>query len=298
MATRRWTIGADIGGTQLKIGLVDRSGRVAAIRVRSTRGLRGATPFIDVLAREAESLARSVGCRPDQLRGIGVGAPGPVDSARGLVRTLVNVPGWRDVPLARRLSRRLRCACTVDNDANLFTLGEWRFGAGQGTTQLIGITLGTGVGGGLVLNGALYRGARGCLEAHVGTAAILSMARRELRRGSGPLRRLARLARGRLTPELVSHAARQGDRGARRVWDEAGAALGVGLASVVNLLNPDRIVIGGGVAGAWPFFYPSLIRTMRAQAMAGSVRAVRVVRSRLADAAGVVGAAVLVWDET
>jgi glucokinase len=268
-----------------------------------------------------ERLTQSGGINPSQLRGVGVGAPGPVDVERGTVHSLVNVPGWHEVPLGRQLGRRLRCCCIVDNDVNLFALGEWRFGAGRGARQLVCVTLGTGVGGGLIFNGALHRGARGaagevghmvidprgnrcgcgargCLEAQVGTAAILRMGRRAIRRRAGPLRTLAAQARGRITPELVAHAARQGDAAARQIWVEVGRSLGSGLANVVNLLNPDRIVIGGGVANAWSLFYPTLIRRMRTQAMEASARAVQIVRARLGNHAGIVGAAVLVWQET
>ena len=130
-------------------------------------------------------------------------------------------------------------------------------------------------------------GARGCLEAYVGTAAILRMARQA-----------SRMSRGRLTPELVARAARMGDPAARRVWIEVGRRLGRGLARAGNLLNPDRIVIGGGVANAWRWFAPSLQQALRTHAMTVPGRHVKVVRAKLGDQAGIVGAAVLVWTET
>ncbi len=315
-----WTLGVDFGGTNIKFGIVGSTGRVHAARVLSSRGIGRPAAFIEAVADTAEDLARSVGLRPSQLRGIGVGAPGPVDVERGIVYSMVNVPGWRDVPLARQLARRLRCRCVVDNDVKLFTLGEWRFGAGRGAQHLIGLTLGTGVGGGLLLNGSLYRGcagsagelghmvidpsgprcgcgARGCLEAHIGTAAILRLARQAAARRAGPLRALLRQAKGRLTPELVSRAARAGDRGAQQVWQEVGRALGVGMANLVNLLNPERIVIGGGVANAWPLFAPVARRTLAAQAMAVPARRVRLMPAQLGNHAGIVGAAVLIWSQ-
>ena len=233
---------------------------------------------------------------------------------------MVNVPGWREVPLARLLARRLRCRCVVDNDANLVALGEWRFGAGRGARQLVCLTLGTGVGGGLILNGRLYRGAsgaagelghmvidpdgphcgcgtRGCLEAHVGTAAVVRRGRAAMRAGAARLTTLVHEADGVLTPALISQAARAGDRAAKRIWLDVGRWLGIGLANVTNLLNPERIVIGGGLSNAWPFFAPALRSTLRAQAMAVPASAVRVVRAQLGDRAGIVGAAVLVWNE-
>ena len=319
--TRRWTVGVDFGGTNIKVGLVDAAGRVVRTQLLSSRVLSRPAPFVEGVARAVESLASTVRLRPVQLRGVGVGAPGPVEITRGVIHSLVNVPGWYEVPLRRLLERRLRCPCVVDNDVNLFTLAEWRFGAGRRANQLVGVTLGTGVGGGLIFDGRLYRGAtgaageighmvihpqgrrcgcgtRGCLEAQVGTAAIVSMGRRAIRQGDRRLASLLRQSAGRLTPELVSRAARQGDAKARAIFQEVGHWLGVGLANAVNLLNPDRIVIGGGIANAWPLLYPTLIRTLRTQAMAVSAKAVRIVRGQLGDRAGIVGAAVVVWDET
>ena len=310
MRARKWTVGVDFGGTNIKVGLVRADGRVVRTQLLSSKGIRRPASFTEGVSGVVESLAQSVGVRASQLCGVGVGAPGPVDTARGVVHSMVNVSGWREVPLGRQLERRLRCRCVVDNDVNLVALGEWRFGAGRNARYLVCLTLGTGVGGGLLFEGALYRGAsgaagelghmvidptgprcgcgaRGCLEAHVGTAAILSLGRRAIRQGARPL-----------TPELIAHAAQHGNARARRVWVEVGRRLGIGLANLVNLLNPDRIIIGGGVANAWRFFYPTMMATMRSQAMDVPGRAVRVVRARLGNHAGIVGAAVLVWNET
>ena len=319
MVTRRWTVGVDFGGTNIKLGLVSARGRVVRGAQYSSSGSSAPAAFLDTVAVAVEALARSVGARPAHLRGVGVGAPGPVDVARGVVHSMVNVPGWRAVPLGRLLQRRLRCPCVVDNDVNLMALGEHRFGAGRGARDIVCLTLGTGVGGGLICGGRLYRGAsgaagelgpmvirrdgwpcacggRGCLEAYVGTAAIARMARQAIRQGAEPLRTLARQAGGHITPALVSQAARRGDVKAQAVWVELGRSLGIGLANVANLLNPERIVIGGGIAGAWRFFYPSLVRSLRAQAMAVSAERVRVVRAQLGNYAGIVGAALLVWE--
>lgn len=321
MDSQRWTVGVDFGGTTIKAGLVGASGRVTRLCALSSGGIGRPGPFVETLGKAIEALAQSVGVRPAQLRGVGVGAPGPVDVARGVVHLLVNVPGWHNVPLGARLERRLGCPCAVDNDVNLFTLGEWRFGAGHGARSLVGLTLGTGVGGGLMCDGALYRGAsgaagevghmvidprarrcgcgaRGCLEAHVGTSAILHLARAALQRGAPTLRAVWKRCGGRLTPAMVAQAANRGDAAARRVWRDVGHALGIGVANLVNALNPDCIVIGGGVAKAWPHFAPTMLATVRAQAMRVSVEAVRIVRAQLGDSSGILGAAVLVWDET
>lgn len=315
---RRWTVGVDFGGTNVKIGLVGGRGRVMRTAVFATPGIAAPRVFIPAVSRAIDTLARSVGLATSRLRGVGIGAPGLVDARQGIVHHLVNVRGWRGVPLARLLAARLRCPCAVDNDANLVALGEWSFGAGRGAEHLVCVTLGTGVGGGLVLEGGLYRGAsgsageighmivlpggrrcgcgqRGCLEAQVGTAAILSEARAAARHGSVALRRLAAASPLGLTPEIVSRAAQAGDAAARQIWVRVGRWLGLAVANAVNLLNPDRVVIGGGVAKAWPMFAPSLLRTVHGLAMDVPGRTVRVVRAKLGDDAGVVGAAVLVW---
>ena len=303
------------------MGLVGSAGRVAAVRILPTKGLRTPAQFIDGVARAAASLAAGAGTRVSRLSGVGVGAPGPVDAERGVIHSMVNVPGWRDVPLGPLLTRRLHDWCFVDNDANCYALAEWRFGAGRGADHLVCLTLGTGVGGGLILDGALYRGAsgaagelghmavdprgprcgcgrRGCLESLVGTAAVIRLGRVALTRGAQPLGRLVREAKGRLMPRLVGRSARAGDSLSRQVWAEVGARLGVGVANLVNVFNPERVVIGGGISNNWRLFAPSLLATVREEAMAVPARAVRIVRAKFTDTAGVVGAAVLVWNET
>jgi len=314
-------IGVDFGGTYVKVGLVDRRGRVLRTQTLCTRDVRRPSVFVQAVAETIEQLVFAQGIRAVQLAGVGIGAPGLIDVRRGLVHELVNVPGWHDVPLARRLAERVRRRCVVDNDANLVTIGEWRFGAGRGSSELVCFTWGTGIGGGLILRGRLYRGARdaagelghmvitpngrrcacgdrGCLEAQVGTAAIIAAVRAATRggRGTARLRRLVREANGCITPELVSRAAHQGDRAARAIWAGLGRWMGIGVANVVDLLNPDRVVIGGGVAKAWPYFAPALRASVREHAMTVPWRTVRVVRATLGAHAGIIGGAVLVWE--
>lgn len=321
MSARTWTVGIDFGGTNIKIGCVTAQGAVAHRVVLLTRAHATPAAFVDGVQEAIEQLAARVGVRRSQLRGVGVGVPGLVDGHRGVIHRLVNVPGgWPRIPLRQILQQRLRCPCAVDNDVNAVALGEWRFGAGRGTRHSIYVTLGTGVGGGLVINGALIRGAtgsageighttvqidgprcscgrQGCLEALVGAAAILTRARQAMQRGSRRLAELTARHDGQLSPQMVSQAARSGDRAAIRIWRDVGCFLGVALANVVNLLNPERIVIGGGMAKAWPWFAASLRATIRAQAFEVPARACQVVRARLGDNAGIVGAAMLVWEQ-
>ena len=319
MSRRRWTVGVDFGGTNIRLGLVDRAARLVSARVLDSRPLGEPARFLPGIVKAIGELSASVGVSTARLVGVGVGAPGPVDVARGMVHTMVNVPGWHRVSLAARLERWLGCPCAVDNDANLFALGEWRFGAARGARHVVGLTLGTGVGGGLILNGAVYRGsagaagelghqvvdprgprcscgARGCLEALVGAAAIVRTARRVMRSRATRLRRMEAEV-GDLTPRLIGRAARAGDRTARIIWQQVGWQLGRGMATIVNMLNPDCIVIGGGIANNWSSFAPAMRESLRLHAMRVASESVRVVRSRLGRSAGVLGAAMLVWSE-
>jgi len=329
MTRGRWALGVDFGGTNIKVGLIGPRAAsastpwrtaIAGMRILPTRRFRSPGRFLDGVAEASAALLREAGLRRSELRGAAVGAPGPVDVRRGIVDSLVNVPGWRRVPLARLLRQRLGIPCIVDNDANLVALGEWWAGAGERAARMVCLTLGTGVGGGIVLGGRVYRGAsgaagefghmtvhargrrcscgaRGCLEAEVGKAAILARARRAIRSGgAGILRRMAERAPDGLTPRLVSEAARAGDAEARRIWRESGAWFGIGVANVLNALNPDRVVIGGGVTGAWPYFAPALRGSVRSRAMPAAARAARIVRARLGNRAGILGAAMLVWE--
>ncbi|MBI4354681.1 MAG: ROK family protein [Candidatus Omnitrophica bacterium] len=308
--------GVDFGGTNIKLGLVTRQGRVISQTTLLTRQHPDPDTFVQGVASTLRSLART---QRAHLLAVGVGAPGLIDAERGRIHQLVNVPGgWRGIPLARLMEQTLGCPCAVDNDVNVVALGEWSFGAGRGTKHSVYVTLGTGVGGALVINGRLVRGMigsageightsialtgprcacgrRGCLEAFVSTQAILRRARRAIREGASVLRRLV-AREGRLTPEVVARAAAAGDRLACQIWREVGVSLGRGIANVINLLNPERIIIGGGVANAWRFFAPSLHATLSVYAFEAPLRAVRVVRAQLNDRAGIIGGACLAWE--
>jgi len=315
------TAGVDFGGTNIKIGLVTRHGRVRQETVLPTQACRRPAAFVERVGVAVTSLLQRER-RPCRLDGIGIGAPGLIDAAQGRIHRLVNVPGgWAGVALGQLMSRRLRCPCIVDNDANVVALGEWRFGAGRGAAHMVAVTLGTGVGGGLIIEGRLVRGAtgsagevghlpirpdgprcgcgsRGCVEAFVGAWALRRRAHALIRQHPGSvLAKLVARARGDFTPELLSRAARAGDRHARALWRDVGVELGQALAGLVNVLNPERLVIGGGVANAWPWFAPSLQRTVRERAFEVPARAVRIVRAQLDDRAGVLGAASLIWEQ-
>ena len=313
MLHRPFAIAVDIGGTSAKLALVQPGGRRLAGAVVPTG--RGTTVrvLVEALGLGVRALQAEARTRGGRVVGVGVGVPGLVDTERGVVRYLVNLPGWRQVPLRRLLARRTGLPITVDNDVNAMTWGEYRWGAGRGTRSLVCVMLGTGVGGGLIVNGRLYRGwtmsageighvplgwdgpaclcgGRGCLERYVGNREVVALARRKL---AGGRRSLLRRDLRHLTPPLIDQAAYRGDAVAREVWRDVGRHLGLALAMVANLLNPERIVIGGGIANAGPLLFPTIRATVRARAMRGP-SGVPIVPARFGAEAGLVGAAALV----
>ena len=314
-----YAIAVDIGGTSAKVGLVDSWGRVVAAHTVPTGGQSTASAFVQTASEIIRALRRQALRSGRSIAGVGVGVPGLVDVERGIVRTLVNLPRWRNTPLRSWMARSIRLPTLVENDVNAMTWGEYCWGAGRGAKSLFCMTLGTGVGGGIVLDGWLYRGAtssageighvplgiRGprcpcggeaCLERYVGNRAILAMARQRLRTAEGRrslLHQIIQKHARRLTPPLIDHAAIQGDRLSRRIWQEVAEMIGVALTGVVNVLNPERIVIGGGIAKAGALLFPTIRATVRARAMRGPSQ-VRIVPARHGEQAGLVGAAALV----
>ena len=311
-------IGIDIGGTNIRVGLVDDRGRILAQESFLTRLFRGRSRMLAELERRAvpfQALARATK-RP--LAGVGIGAPGAIDVERGFVYFLPNIRGWENTPLKKILERRLRIPVFIDNDANAMALAEHRFGAGRGSENFIGLTLGTGVGGGIVLGGKLYHGGaysaaevghitvneagpvcacgnRGCVETYVGNRYFLQEALRRLKKDPrGLLGRWVKAGQG-LTPELIEKAAKKGDRLSKRLWEDTGVHLGTALAGLVNVLNPERIVVGGGIARAGRLIFGPVERTIQKKAFPIAAASVKVLPATLGTDAGVIGAAALAF---
>jgi glucokinase len=308
MHPNRTAIGIDFGGTTIKPAVV-RDGKIAE---------RG--EIIDTLKHDARSLNEALFAVIDALRkshpdvaGVGVGLPGFVDSVNGIVHHLTNVPGWDEVPLTKLIRERTGLRATIDNDVNAMTYGEWKYGAARGARHAICITLGTGVGGGLILDGRLYRGAQlaageighasidyrgklgpygnfGGLEEYVGNQQIAERAA-EAYRAAGISR-----TKEQCTPRELDIAAQGGDGIAKSIWEAVGDEVGAALASAVWVLNPDTIVIGGGVAKAGELILDPIRRSVRSRTMALFHENLRIVPAELGNDAGAIGNAELVLD--
>ncbi len=317
---KRFALGVDFGGTNTKLALVDKTGRILAEGVFATSECPNPTAFAKRLAQETAVLLQKSGTDKRAIRGMGMGLPGLIDHARGVVHTLVNVKGWDGLEASAFIERHVKLPVLLENDVNAMALGELRFGSAKGYRDVVCVTLGTGVGGGIIIEGNLYRGAsltageighivvasqgprcncgsRGCLEALVGTQGLLRHARNLLKTArNGVLANMVAEARGALTPHMLSLAAKKGDKTALRVWNEAAGHLGIVFAGVANLLNPELIVLGGGVSAAGDFFIKRIRKTMRQTAMAVPAKALKIVPSRLGNRGGMLGAASLVWE--
>jgi glucokinase len=311
-----YLVGVDLGGTNIVAGALAEDGsEVIALRSEPTRADQGADAVVDRIVRMidtviAETIAHT-GAKKDDMIGIGVGAPGPLDRKRGIVITTPNL-GWTNFPLRDVIADRTRLPVRIDNDANCATLGEWWLGAARGASNVIGMTIGTGIGGGVILGGRLYHGSSdmageighatiditgrrckcgnyGCLEAYASGPSIADRAREAL---SGDDSLMVKMAGGdpaRITAATVYEAAKKGDDVALDVVRETSRFLGAGVANLLNIFNPDVVVIAGGVTQAGETLFAPLRREVRKRAFKPAVDACEIVPGVLV-AAGVVGA--------
>jgi glucokinase len=312
----RAAIGIDIGGTNVKLGLVDERGKVLLRDTFLTKGCKDRPELLDKLVDHIQTLAGEARRRKLRVAGVGIGAPGPIDVERGFVYFFPNVPGWKNTPLKKILQKRLRMPVFVDNDANAMALGEARFGAARGAKSVVALTLGTGIGGGLVLDGRLFHGShfsaaeighmvvdpsgplcacgnRGCIETFVGNGYITAQVRKDIRAGKKTLLKKWMREGQELTPKLMKEAARVGDPYAREFWRQTGGRLGTFLAGIVNLLDPERIEIGGGIAQEGEVILIPLRAALKKKAFPIASRFVKVLPAVLGTDAGLVGAAAL-----
>jgi glucokinase len=316
-SAERYILGVDLGGTNIVVGAARADGSHVSTRSEPTRADQGADAVVERMARMVDTVMAQTmaerGVKRDAFVGVGIGAPGPLDREKGIVIVTPNL-GWKNFPLRDRISKAVGLPATLDNDANCATVGEWWLGAARGGKNVIGVTIGTGIGGGLILNGQLYHGASdvageighitidstgrlcgcgnyGCLEAYASGPAIAQRAR-ELLAGDEPSS-LTKTVNGeldQLTARIVYDAAKEGDFLARLVVRDTARFLGAGVANLLNIFNPDVVVLAGGVAMAGDTLFEPLRAEVRRRAFRPAVEACRIVPGTLGDAAGVLGA--------
>ena len=316
---KKYIIGVDLGGTNIVSAAMTEDGSeihaVRSIPTKSEAGDEGVAGRMVALVEEVMAeTQRETGAARGDFIGVGVGAPGPLDREHGIVLIAPNL-GWNNFPLRQRMQDRLSLPTSLDNDANCATFGEWWQGAARGARNVVGLTIGTGIGGGLILNGALYHGSSdmagevghttidmngryckcgnyGCLEAYASGPAIATRAREVLVR-EGMKSAIRDMVEGKLseiTAQTVYEAAKAGDQLASEIVRDTGRYLGAGVANLLNIFNPDRVVIAGGVTAAGDALFVPLKAEVRRRAFTPAVNAAEIVAGELPGTAGVVGA--------
>ncbi|HCC49162.1 MAG TPA: glucokinase [Elusimicrobia bacterium] len=277
-------IGIDIGGTNTKLVVVNRSGKLLAQERFKTEAALGAASFIKRLGAAVDGLRRDYG---RQLVSVGIGAAGDVDPERGVLRFAPNL-GWRNVKLTAPLEKLTGLPCAMENDANMAAWGAYEIELKRKYDDVLTLTLGTGIGSGMVIDGKLYHGSsgsageaghmkiipdgrlcgcggKGCLEAYCGSRAIMARARELIKNEAAFVKKFAAPDRQRFNTICLTNAAEAGNAAARAVWAETGRCLGMGLASLILVLNPGCVVLTGGVSRARKWFMPALRKALSGQ---------------------------------
>jgi len=300
----------DIGGTKLAAGIVDAGGDILARGEVPTLAAEGPERVLERIVRLAKDVLGRPGIPAETIHRIGIGCAGPVDRQAGLILNPPNLPGWVRVPLVEHIEKALGRPAVLENDANAAALGEFRYGAGKGARSLVYLTVSTGIGGGIILDGKIWHGLkdgagevghmtllpdgpvcgcgnRGCLEALASGPSIARRAREAL--GTGRPSRLREIRD--VTAADVVRLVQEGDAVAAEVWNETVGYLGLGVAAVITILAPERVVIGGGVARAGDPLFEPLRREVRRRVKLVAVESVPILPAALGRDVGILGAA-------
>ena len=313
-------VGIDLGGTTFSVAAFSRAGEMLAYKSHPTPDENKAAPLLNALASGACEIIEEVGER-GAVAGLGIGIPGPVVPQTGLIKQCPNLHALDGIVVTQELSGRLNgVPCFVGNDAYCATLAELRYGAGADVENIVMLTLGTGIGGGVAMRNEVIRGPRqilgevghliiqpggpkcgcgnrGCFEAVAAKDAIIDLAVRALQAGKHSV--IMDLVAGdvrRITPEIISQAAADGDRIATEVYERIGNFIGIALCNCIVLCDPDRIILGGGIAAAGETLFGPIRRTVAARSMISGFDVTQIVPAQLGNNAGALGAAALVWE--
>lgn len=308
-------IGVDLGGTYIKVGIVDETGKILKKQQFETMAEKGKK---EIVISQIEKGIQSV--FDENIEGIGIGTPGLVDD-QGIVYEAPNLPGWDNLNLKRIFEEKFNKKVVVENDVNTIAWGEYLFGAGKKSNTMICITLGTGLGGGIVKDGKLLRGGKysaieighipidykgakckcgnyGCIERFVGRDYIVERAVKAIK--DGRKTKIYELVNGKLeeiTPKTISEAYNKGDKLAKEIWIDVGVCLGAMFSGLVNLLNPDVIVIGGGISQAGKILFDTIEKTIKERAMKKLTENLKILPAGLGIDSGIISASALIFQK-
>ncbi|MBD3108135.1 ROK family glucokinase [Bacillus sp. AGMB 02131] len=313
----KWLVGIDLGGTTVKMAFIDFDGAIQHKWEIKTDTSNQGENILKNIADAIQTKLVEAGKKKDDLIGIGIGAPGPINPLNGNVFEAVNL-GWKDYPLQEKLSEATQLPVYVENDANIAALGEMWKGAGEGAKDLVCFTLGTGIGGGVIVNGLLVQGVSGaageighlpvvlhngyacncgktgCLETVASATGIVRLAMEEIEQYPNSLLSKIYKETGALTAKDVADSAREGDEYAKKVMDRVSSYLGLAVANVANVLNPEKIIIGGGVSRAGSILLDYVETYYEKYAFIRVKKSTQLALATLGNDAGVIGAAWLV----
>jgi len=315
---QKYAVGVDLGGTNVVVVLMSEAGKVIADTRFSTRADKGPDFVIKNISENVKVMINKAKIEVKDVTKLGIGAPGPLDSKKGIVLVAPNMPGWKNIKLKDDLEKYLKIKAGVENDANCATFAEKWIGAGKNADNVVGFTLGTGVGGGIVIDGKLLRGvtntaaelghitvelngrecgcgSKGCLETYASATGIARTAVEMIKQGRQSI--ITEMVKGslsKITSKLVYEALVQKDKLAEEVWISFIRYLAAGVASVINVLNPEVIVIAGGVINAGEKLFAPLLDETRKRAFAAPFAACKILPAKLGEMAGAIGAAGIV----
>jgi len=312
----RYSIGVDLGGTNVKFGIISKKGKIAKKVILPTNADKGPDAVVSQIINGINILLEN---SKIEIKGIGIGTPGTVIIKKGTVENPPNFSGWGKVQLGKIIFKKLGIIVNVENDANAAAIGELIYGAGKKLNNFLMVTLGTGVGGGIIINKQLYRGehgaagelghvsinnngklckcgSRGCVETYLGNNYLISDVKKSLYKHKDSLLfEMVSTDNILLTPKLITEAAIQNDEYAISIIVKAGHALGYSISSVINVLDVTNIVVGGGLAGFGKILFDSLKETIILRVMQPNKDKIKVYPAKLKNNAGIKGAAALVF---
>ncbi|MDQ7815684.1 MAG: ROK family protein [Melioribacteraceae bacterium] len=316
MPKKKYAIGVDLGGTSIKIGLVDEKGKIAEKVSIDSLANDGPKAVVSQIKKGIKQLLKKDG---HKILGIGVGSPGTIRIKKGTVEDPPNFPGWGKIHLGNLIKKEFKVEVFVENDANAAAIGELIYGAGRKYENFIMITLGTGVGGGIIINKKIYRGevggagelghvtidaegvpckcgSFGCVEAYIGSNYLIERVKTELQKvKKSILLELCGNNLDKLNPQIIHEATERGDQFAGSVIIDTGKRLGYGLSNAVNIMDIATIIIGGGVAGFGELLFTSVEETLKSRVMKPFQSRVVVIPAKLKNEAGIKGASALVF---
>ena len=317
---RKYAIGVDLGGTKISIALVNKSGKVEQYLKTPTHAEQGREKIIARIKQGIEQVIKRRDFDIKKIAGIGIGVPGPVNHRKGIVHCAPNLPGWEEVPLVEIIKKDLHLPVKIENDANVAAWGEKIFGVARGIEEMVCLTLGTGIGGGLILCGKIYRGENnvagevghitvnkdgppcncgkaGCLEAYSSAAGIKNRVHHRIEElKAGDKKFFSELNFEDISLAQIFELARQGNVIVRDIIEEAIEYLGIAIATLVNILNPEMIVLVGGITNEGENLLAPLKEIVFQRVMSSHQKELKIVFGELGEYAGAIGAAALFWD--